>query len=242
MVKIMIKNAFSLIEFSMVLIIIGLVTVGIVNGANVIENAKVQASINQFNDLKTSIISFATSKNRLPGDINNNDCIGYYQPAKKCGKLTLETTGDTCDSCGHYIDEYEDKNISSVVGPFVDLYLSKLLTFKPNPNSNNLGLITLPSITYIDDVLPISQIDKMQAKMFFITEDEGLVIMHYTKDKDVLYDRATLDPKFLQKIDIKIDDGEYNKGIFRTPADYEVSIVNGSKLEGCKFYIPEMSQ
>ena len=125
---------------------------------------------------------------------------------------------------------------------FVDLYLSKLLTFKPNPNSNNLGLLTLPSITYIDDVLPISQIDKTQAKMFFITEDEGLVIMHYTKDKDALYDRATLDPKFLQKIDIKIDDGKYNKGIFRTPADYEVSIVNGSKLEGCKFYIPEMSQ
>ena len=237
----MVKNAFSLVEFSVVLIIMGLVAAGIVGGASLIENAKVQASITQFNDLKTSLISFSTSKNRLPGDINNNDCIGYYQPAKKCGNTTFETTGDNCDSCGHYIDEYEDKNISSVVGPFVDLYLSKLLAFKPNPNSDNLELLTLPSITYIDDVLPISQIDKEQAKMFFITEDEGPVIMHYTKDENALYDMATLDPKFLQKIDAKIDDAEYNKGIFRTSADYEISIVNNNKLEGCKFYIPELN-
>ena len=113
--------------------------------------------------------------------------------------------------------------------------------FKPNPNSDNLELLTLPSITYIDDVLPISQIDREQAKMFFITEDEGPVIMHYTKDENALYDMATLDPKFLQKIDAKIDDAEYNKGIFRTSADYEISIVNNNKLEGCKFYIPELN-
>ena len=233
--------AFSLIELSIVLIIIGLLVAGVTGGASLIESARIQATINQFNNIKTSMLAFRAARDRLPGDINDNFCIGYSQYTARCGNVAWANTGDVCNACGYYGGEYKDKNVGTVAGPFVDLYLAGINDFKPNPDSPNLELLTLPSISYINDILPVSQIDKAQAKMFFITDDEGLYLVHQTSDKEESLSKATLDPKMLKRIDQKIDDGIHDSGFIRAGYDYDINIQNNDKYSTVKFYIRELS-
>ena len=233
--------AFSLIELSIVLIIIGLLVAGVTGGASLIESARIQATINQFNNIKTSMLAFRAARDRLPGDINDNFCIGYSQYASRCGNVAWANTGDGCNACGYYGGEYKDKNIGTVAGSFVDLYLAGVNDFKPNPNSPNLELFTLPTLSYIDDVIPASQIDKAQAKMYFITDEDGLYLVHQTTDKDENLSQATLDPKMLKRIDQKIDDGRHDSGFVRAGYDYDINIQNNDKYPNVKFYIRELS-
>lgn len=232
--------AFSLIELSIVLIIIGLLVAGVTGGASLIESARVQATINQFNNFKTSMLAFRAARDGLPGDVNDNGCIGYNQSAAVCGSVAWEATGDMCRSCGHYGGEYIDKNVGTIAGPFVDLYLVGLSNFKPNPDSQSLGDLTLPTLRYIGDIIPLSQIDKEQAKMYINYNDIGLHITHNTFDKDVSLARPKLDPEFLKKIDIKADDGKHDSGFIRSSGDYDTYIQENNKMPEIKFYMNEL--
>ena len=232
--------AFSLIELSIVLIIIGLLVAGVTGGASLIESAKVQSTINQFNDIKTSMLAFRVARNRLPGDINDNGCIGYNQSAARCGRVAWVNTGDVCNACGYYGGEYKDKNVGTISGPFVDLYLAGLSNFKPNPDSQSLGDLTLPTLRYIGDIIPQSPIDKAQAKMYINYDDTGLHITHNTFDKDASLAKPKLDPEFLKRIDIKADDGKNDSGFIRAPFDYDVYIQENNKMSEIKFYMKEL--
>ena len=74
------NKAFSLIELSIVLIIISLLVAGITGGKSLIESAKIRNVINEFNNLEKSIYAFKVIKDRLPGDVNNDgilDSVSY---------------------------------------------------------------------------------------------------------------------------------------------------------------------
>ena len=66
------NKAFSLIELSIVLIIIGLLVAGITGGKSLIENAKNRALINEIRGWKQAVNAFYLLKERLPGDLNND--------------------------------------------------------------------------------------------------------------------------------------------------------------------------
>ena len=74
------NKAFSLIDLSIVLIIISLIVAGITGGKSLIESAKIRNVINEFNNLEKSIYAFKVIKDRLPGDVNNDgilDSVSY---------------------------------------------------------------------------------------------------------------------------------------------------------------------
>ena len=70
------NKAFSLIELSIVLIIIGLLVAGITGGKSLIESARIRTLINEFRYYEQSLYSFKIIKNRLPGDFNGSGKIG----------------------------------------------------------------------------------------------------------------------------------------------------------------------
>lgn len=83
------KYGFSLIELSIVLIIIGLLVAGITGGASLIESAKIRNFINEITGYNQAVSIFYAAKGRLPGDANNDrifgeyaneDFINYFQP------------------------------------------------------------------------------------------------------------------------------------------------------------------
>jgi len=70
-------TGFTLIELSIVLVIIGLLVGGILVGRDLIEFAKVRAQITQLSDIETQIKTFELKYNCIPGDCPNaTDLLG----------------------------------------------------------------------------------------------------------------------------------------------------------------------
>ena len=62
------KKAFSLIELSIVLIIIGLLVAGVTGGASLIKNAELRKIVEEARGFQTAVNSFYAKYNALPGD------------------------------------------------------------------------------------------------------------------------------------------------------------------------------
>jgi prepilin-type N-terminal cleavage/methylation domain-containing protein len=62
------RSAFTLIELSIVLIIIGLLVAGITGGASLIKSAELRAVMAEARDYKVAANAFKTLKDALPGD------------------------------------------------------------------------------------------------------------------------------------------------------------------------------
>ncbi len=74
------KSAFSLIELSIVLIIIGLLIAGVTGGASLIKSSELRAVMNEARGFQTAVNAFYTQFDALPGDyataIGSNTAAG----------------------------------------------------------------------------------------------------------------------------------------------------------------------
>lgn len=62
------QRGFTLIEIAIVLVIIGLLLGGVLQGQQLIENSRVKSATNDFNGLATAVFSYQDRYGRLPGD------------------------------------------------------------------------------------------------------------------------------------------------------------------------------
>lgn len=136
---------FSLIELSIVLIIIGLLVSGIIGGESLIRNAKQRSFISELREYKTAMNTFYSLKERLPSDVNNDGRIGQY-------------AGDNYN--GYFPAPYDGTKYSVLnyfTAPFVDLYLNGIIDFKPEYKNNNQ-----------QDGLPTSNALKNDSMYYFV--------------------------------------------------------------------------
>jgi len=70
------KTGFSLIELSIVLIILGLLIAGVTGGAALIKSAELRAGAVEANSWKAAVSTFVTKFENYPGDYNNNLTLG----------------------------------------------------------------------------------------------------------------------------------------------------------------------
>ena len=63
------QRGFSILEISIVLIVIGILSAGILKSTHLIDDAKVNMMVKQINDYKIAITTFNEQFNALPGDL-----------------------------------------------------------------------------------------------------------------------------------------------------------------------------
>ena len=209
------NKAFSLIELSIVLIIIGLLVAGITGGQSLVESARIRNYLTEMKQYQVAVNAFIINKGRLPGDLNIDGIMGY-------GSNETYNARDFPAPYDGSNPEYSiPNNISS---PFVELYLEKIIDFEPKRSVNRINDY---GDTYKMGGLP--ELKSIEMYSFFENWEKFHLIMSKTKSGGF-----ELDHRIFKKIDLKIDDGIINTGIFRASCNTveEVKYANKCRWIG----------
>ena len=138
------KKGFSLIELSIVLIIIGLLVAGITGGSSLIKSAELRAVMTDIRNYQTAINAYYTSRGELPGTSGSsemsfdNSCLAWAQMVNEgivdanlnaftkdsttkqysCTSITSVSSSNSIGSKmkgGYYALGYNDEMLSNVI-------------------------------------------------------------------------------------------------------------------------------
>ena len=203
-------HAFSLIELSIVLIIIGLLVAGITGGASLIESAKVKAFYDSLNQYKQAVYTFYSTHDRLPGDFNLDGKIGYLS-GEAIKKEYFKPPYDGTDTSNRYSVP------NGVSAPLVELYQEKLINWEPTGSevlssvvSNVKGVndsVYCYFHTLSSDRVPSSK------EHYFYGMKENTIFLQCQNGVDGNFGKNS--SKFGFAVDKKYDDGVYNFANFR---------------------------
>lgn len=97
-------QAFTLVELSIVIVIIGLLVAGIASGANMVHQALLRSVITDLRNYQTAFNGFKARYNGAPGDITTGDTYWPSTSAKPCS-----VSGTACSGNGDGIIEYANE-------------------------------------------------------------------------------------------------------------------------------------
>lgn len=200
--------AFSLIELSIVLIIIGLLVAGVTGGASLIQSAKTRSLMNEIQNYKQGVTSYFAAKGRLPGDPTNSGEIGDLS----LNDYKYDFGSDSGYGQGVYADN----------APLFDLNKEGILDFDIDNKNSTLGKRsnviknTFYKFAYLNDA-----------------NDSGISIHNYHKnlnsnvlDLNSKYD-SFIPAKIAFAVDQKMDDGIYDTGNIRGNCATLIEIQDG---------------
>lgn len=108
------KHGFSLVELSIVLVILGLLTGGILTGQSLIRAAELRSVITEFKIYQTAVLSFRDKYFALPGDMKNaTDFWGAAHSSPSTCGTTASSDTHTCNGDGDGDGVIEDIGSSS---------------------------------------------------------------------------------------------------------------------------------
>ena len=103
------NNGFTLIELSIVLVIIGLIVGGVLVGQDLIKSAELRNAIGESKQYQSAINAFRLKYNGLPGDLKNAETLWGQAASGSSCQTTLPTTTETCNGDGNkYIGIHGD--------------------------------------------------------------------------------------------------------------------------------------
>lgn len=112
---------FTLIELSIVLVVIGLLVGGVLVGHDLVEAAKIRSKLGKFQQIEMAYNTFRTKYNCMAGDCRNADQLGLGPNGN--GNRTLFNGGS--DDCTYYIgSNWEHRNLAGECQAFW-VHLSK---------------------------------------------------------------------------------------------------------------------
>lgn len=244
------RDAFSLIELSIVLIIIGLLVAGVTGGASLIESARTRALMSEISDWERAIFSFKAARDRLPGDVKDYGSFGifsnYYDSSDSSKPYYEYKASDFPDS---FIEEYRKTAGAGAIpdynlAPFIELYTEGIIDSKPIIEGDSFSPIM--SKLYGKN-MSVGFIHTANSKDFSSEGDEpvfaGLAnagalkeVIQYSYISDSYDDGVKA--RMVQQIDEKLDDGKSFTGRMRVmcvdSADYKMKEYKDIAQKGGK--------
>ncbi len=91
-------SAFTLVELAIVLVIVGLLVGGVLQGQELIHQARLRSVISDIRSFEAAVTTFRLKYNELPGDIRRGAAYGVNCPADTtCGAAGDNTAHTDCD-------------------------------------------------------------------------------------------------------------------------------------------------
>ena len=217
------KKGFSLVELSIVLIIIALLVTGVSSGGKLINQAKLKSISNDYNSYKTAYNTFYLTYDVLPGDMSEANTLAFF------GEVH---SADTCTSDTYYAEDGVILGRTDGIMAFWHMKLAGLISGSYDgafTKSEEIG-ITVGQSSYDDN-----------AGFNFFTLGRSCNMWGYSSD--LIYAKANkivlsfgaaetasnatipnsiLKPQDAHRLDNKLDDGIPNSGKIMADHGYEI--------------------
>lgn len=237
------ESGFTLIELSIVLVIIGLIVGGILVGQDLIKGAEIRATVAQVEKYNSAVNTFRSKYNALPGDISaaQATAFGFFT------ETTLAGTAGHQD--GNGLIEGGASGGTNPVGETISFWRhmsdANLIdgNFATTGNSvivATTGVLT-GTVTSANQSLPATKTTPMNYWVVFASSGvnyyEILPISTLTTGPAYTYNTVGLTPIQAYNIDIKLDDGMPNTGVVVakgiTSVDGNASFTAASTAANC---------
>jgi prepilin-type N-terminal cleavage/methylation domain-containing protein len=251
------RSGFTLIELSIVLVIIGLIVGGVLVGQDLIKAAEVRATISQIEKYNTAVNTFYGKYQALPGDMNISTATTFGFNATTHngtgssgrgdgngvidgggGGLTCTVGGVTQQSCTN-VTAYGETGVfwvdlsSDVAGHLIDGNFSLATEASAIPVANSLLPQYLPAVKLgRGNYFYVTEINKTN---YFGIEDVSAL----STNQPYIAGNASLTVAQAYSIDNKIDDGYPTTGTVAAMVSYSTpQWVLGGAQTSYSAYIP----
>lgn len=221
-----VKYAFSLVELSIVLVILGLLAGGVLSGQALIRAAGLRSITADLQRYNTATMSFRDKYFSIPGDMPN--AYAFWGVAAGCTNVDTNTTAAGCNGNG---DGYVRSNGAGVIVDQESARFWQHLALAGLIEGNYTGIWGtapyVPKLKIGGDSLPL------HAKSWYYRTNHGWVSADGAQGElglEIVFNAGiTVDE--LWNIDKKIDDGKAAQGRIYAHATSPAGCVTGTSIE-----------
>lgn len=220
-------SAFSLVELSIVLVIVGLMSAGVMVANSLIKSAKITSVLNEINNIKVAVSAFELEYNALPGDMSN--AFEYF--GSDCGldgtsgNAGCNGNGDNCLSgISETCPPINNKYMGDIRRAFVHLSLSKIVPDIPYTIDSQDGNCEPRNIspTVMEDSTFVLFSNGNKKKVYMQLFKSGFTFATQCRYSNLIPSsgKASFSPEIAKRIDQKIDDENAISGVVQAYFSY----------------------
>jgi len=221
------QSGFTLIEISVVLVIIGLLVGGILVGVDLIKAAEVRATISQVQKYGSAVNAFRLKFNAVPGDMRSTDAaaFGLFALAGGTGQgdgngLIEGGASGSATPEGETLAFWRHLSDANLVDGSFGLTGNSLIV-------NATGLVTA-NVTNVLQSLPATKLTPTQYFIVYANNSTNyfqiLPVAQVQTTPGYTFGATGISPIVAYNIDNKLDDGMPNTGIVQAQA---INSING---------------